>query len=299
MSGGQSAAAQGIVNLPELEAAKILPAIVMKRLVAYLILALWVAPCALAQNASLTVATTTSVEDSGLFAFLLPKFESRTGMKVRVLSRGSSAVLTAGERGEADVVIVNDSEVLDRFVRSGNGVRRHALMYNDFVIAGPPSDPAGVAGSKDAPAALRTIARLRAAFISRGDGSGTHAAERRLWLAAGVDPKARSGDWYREAGMGMGATVEMAGRLGAYVLTDRATWHAHRAGDQRVLVEGDARLFDQYEVAMANPARHAAMDAAAAAVFIDWLVSDEGQGSIAAFRIDGHQAFAPNGKPLN
>ena len=274
-------------------------AMVMKRFVASLILALSVAPGALAQNASLTVATTTSVEDSGLFAFLLPKFESRTGTKVRVLSRGSSAVLAAGESGEADVVIVNDPDALDRFVASGRGVRRHALMYNDFVIAGPPSDPAGIAGASDAPAALRAIARLRAAFISRGDGSGTHAAERRLWLAAGVDPKARSGDWYREAGMGMGATVEMAGRLDAYVLTDRATWHAHRAGEQRILVEGDPRLFDQYELAIANPARHATMNAAAAAAFVDWIVSDAGQASIAAFRIDGHQAFMPNGKSLN
>lgn len=264
-----------------------------------LLVVLAAAAPAAGQDYALTIAATTSVEDSGLFALLLPKFESRTGMKARVLSRPSSGVLSMAARGGVDVVIVNHPDGLERFVNSGHAVRRHDLMYNDFVIAGPPSDPAGIAGSKDAPTALRTIARLRAAFISRGDGSGTHAAERRLWLAAGVDPKARSGDWYREAGMGMGATVEMAGRLGAYVLTDRATWHAHRAGDQRVLVEGDARLFDQYEVAMANPARHAAMDAAAAAVFIDWLVSDEGQGSIAAFRIDGHQAFAPNGKPLN
>jgi tungstate transport system substrate-binding protein len=271
----------------------------MKRFVAPLLLLLSVAPCALAQNASLTVATTTSVEDSGLFAFLLPKFESRTGMKVRVLSRGSSAVLAAAERGEADVVIVNDAEALDRFVGSGNGVRRHALMYNDFIIAGPAADPAGVAGSKDAPAALRTIARQRLPFVSRGDGSGTHAAERRLWLIAGVDPKSRSGDWYREVGMGMGATVEMAGRLNAYVLTDRATWRAHRPQDQRVLVERDPRLFDQYELAMVNPARHATMDAAAATAFVDWLTSDDGQGAIATFRIDGHQAFMPNGKPLN
>jgi tungstate transport system substrate-binding protein len=274
-------------------------AIVMKRLIAALVLALSVAPCALAQNASLTVATTTSVEDSGLLAFLLPKFESRTGMKVRVLSRGSSAVLAAGERGEAAVVIVNDSDALERFVDSGKGVRRHALMYNDFIIAGPPSDPAGLAGSKDAAAALRTIARLRATFVSRGDGSGTHAAERRLWLAADVDPKSRSGEWYREAGMGMGATVEMAGRINAYVLTDRATWLAHHGGDQRILVEGDPRLFDQYELAITNSARHATKDAAAAGAFVDWLVSDEGQASIAAFRIDGHPAFMPNGKPLN
>jgi tungstate transport system substrate-binding protein len=271
----------------------------MKRLFASLLLLLSAAPCALAQNASLTVATTTSVEDSGLLAFLLPKFESRTGVTVRVLSRGSSAVLAAGARGEADVVIVNDPDALDHFVGSGDGVRRHALMYNDFIIAGPASDPAGIAGLKDAPAALRTIARLRLAFVSRGDGSGTHAAERRLWRIADVDPKSRSGDWYREVGMGMGATVEMAGRLDAYVLTDRATWYAHRVADQRVLVEGDPRLFDQYELAMVNPARHKAMNLTAAAAFVDWVTSGDGQEAIAAFRIDGHQVFMPNAKPLN
>jgi tungstate transport system substrate-binding protein len=271
----------------------------MKRFLVSLLLALSVASGALAQNASLTVATTTSVEDSGLFAFLLPKFESRTGVKVRVLSRASSAVLATGDRGEADVVIVNDSEALDRFVSSGKGVRRYALMYNDFVIAGPAADPAGVGGSKDAPAALRTIARLRLPFASRGDESGTHMAERRLWAIAGVDPKSRAGDWYREVGMGMGATVETAGALNAYVLTDRATWHAHHAGGQRVLVEGDPRLFDQYELAMVNPARHKTMDVGVAVTFVEWLVSADGQEAIGAFRIDGEQAFVPNGKPLN
>jgi tungstate transport system substrate-binding protein len=271
----------------------------MKRLVASFALLLSVVPCALAQNPSLTVATTTSLEDSGLFAFLLPKFESRTGIKVRVLSRPSSAVLAAGASGEADVVIVNHPDALDRFISSGQGTGRRALMYNDFVIAGPRSDPAGIAGAKDAPAALRSIARLRLPFISRGDDSGTHAAERRLWLIAGVDPKSRAGDWYREAGMGMGATVEMAGQLNAYVLTDRATWRAHRGDGQRVLVEGDPRLFDQYELATVNPARHATIDVAAAVRFVDWLISDEGQQTIAGFRIDGHQVFTPNAKPLN
>jgi tungstate transport system substrate-binding protein len=267
----------------------------MKVPFAALILLLSAATWAPAQNRSLTVGSTTSVEDSGLFASLLPKFESRTGIKVQVLSRGSSAVLAAAARGEADVVIVNNSDALDHFVGSGGAARRQALMYNDFVIAGPTSDPAHLAGTGDAPAALRTIARLRVAFLSRGDESGTHVTERRLWSIAGIDPKSRSGGWYREAGMGMGATVEMAARVEAYVLADRATWLAHRVAGQRILVEGDPRLFDQYEIAVRKPATNGP----AAESFVDWLISAEGQEAIAAFHIDGHQAFIPNAKPLN
>jgi len=267
----------------------------MKRLFAALILLLSAGSWAPAQNRVLTIASTTSVEDSGLFASLLPKFESRTGIKVQVLSRASSAALSAAERGEADVVIVNNPDALDRFVGSGKGTRRQALMYNDFVIAGPASDPAHVGGTTDAPAALRTIARLRVAFLSRGDESGTHASERRLWSIAGVEPKSRSGAWYREAGLGMGATLEIAARLDAYVLTDRATWLAHRVSGQRVLVEHDPQLFDQYEIAVRKPATNAP----AADLFVDWLISAEGQDAIAAFRVDGNQAFIPNAKPIN
>ena len=271
----------------------------MKRFLAAVLLLLSGAISAPAQDRPLTVATTTSVEDSGLLASLLPKFESRTGLKARVLSRSSSTALTAAAGGEADVVIVNYPEALDTFLASGSGSRRHALMYNDFVIAGPAADPAHVAGMKDAPAALYAIARLRAAFLSRGDESGTHAAERRLWQIAGVNPKSRAGDWYREAGMGMGATVEMAARMDAYVLTDRATWLAHRAGDLRVLVEGDPRMFDQYEIAVANSPKHPPKNAAAAVSFVDWIVSPDGQEAIAAYRIDGQPAFIPNAKPTN
>jgi tungstate transport system substrate-binding protein len=267
----------------------------MKRLLAALILILSAATWAPAQNRSLMIGSTTSVEDSGLFASLLPKFESRTGIKVQVLSRPSTAVLTAAAGGEVDVVIVNSPDALDRFVRAGHGARRQALMYNDFVIAGPASDPAGVVGTTNAAVALRAIARARAPFLSRGDESGTHAAERRLWSTAGIDPKSRSGGWYREAGMGMGATVEMAARSDAYVLTDRASWLAHRVPSQRVLVEGDPQLFDQYEIAVRTPATNGL----AANSFKDWLVSAEGQEAIAAFRIDGQQAFIPNAKPLN
>jgi tungstate transport system substrate-binding protein len=245
-----------------------------------------------ARASSLTVATTTSVEDAGLLAFVLPKFESRNGIKVQVLSRPSSAALAAAERGQADVVIVNDSAALDRFSGAGKVVRRHRLMYNDFVIVGPISDPARVSGTKDAPAALRAIAQKRAPFISRGDDSGTYSAERRLWAIAQVDPKSRSGDWYREAGMGMGATVEMALRANAYVLTDRATWLAHRGRSHAVHVEGDPRLFDQYEIAVVNAA--AATQAEVANSFVDWLLSADGQEAISAFTIDGHQAFFPN-----
>ncbi len=267
----------------------------MKSLSAGLILLLSVTSWAPAQNRPLTIASTTSLEDSGLFASLLPKFESRTGIKVQVLSEPSSAALAAAKRGEADVVIVNNADALDRFVSSGTAARRQALMYNDFVIAGPASDPAQLNGTRDAPAALRTIARLRVAFLSRGDESGTHRTERRLWSIAGVEPKSRSGGWYRETGLGMGATVEMAARLDAYVLTDRATWLAHHVSGQRILVEGDPRLFDQYEIAV----RKSATDTTAADAFVDWLISAEGQDAIASFRVEGNQAFTPNAKPLN
>jgi tungstate transport system substrate-binding protein len=257
-------------------------------------------PPTAAQDYSLTIAATTSVEDSGLFALLLPKFESRTGMKVRVLSRPSSGALSMAARGGVDVVIVNHPDGLARFVNAGEAVRRHDLMYNDFVIVGPASDPAKVTGSKDAPEALRTIARLRVPFFSRGDESGTHVAEQRLWTVAGIEPKTRSGDWYRQTGLGMGATVEMASRSGGYVLTDRASWLAHQSGnDQRILFEGDPRLFDQYQVAAVNPEKHPEMSIAAALAFVDWLISVEGQDAIAGYKIDGQQAFFPNAKVQN
>lgn len=274
--------------------------VLARGVLAALVLLLGAARPAVAQDYSLTVAATTSVEDSGLFALLLPKFESRTGMKVRVLSRPSSGALSMAARGGVDVVIVNHPDGLERFVNSGNAVRRDDLMYNDFVIAGPVSDPAQVTGSKDAPEALRTIARLRAPFFSRGDESGTHVAEQRLWTIAGIEPKARSGDWYRQTGLGMGATVEMASRSGAYVLTDRASWLAHRSGnDQRILFEGDPRLFDQYQVAVVNPEKYPEMNLAAATSFVDWLISPEGQDAIAGYKIAGQQAFMPSAKPQN
>lgn len=255
---------------------------------------------AAAQERPLVVAATTSVEDSGLFDFLLPKLKERTGVSVRVVSRATAQALMAAEHGLVDVVIVNDPGALDRFADTGDGTRRHKMMFNDFVIVGPSSDPAQLRGSSDAAGALRTIALKRAPFVSRGDESGTHLAEMRLWLAAGVNPKARSGNWYLESGLGMGLTLTMAVRLNAYVFTDRATWRAmkHRAGLD-VLVEGDPRLFNQYEIILVNPAKHLHVDVPAATAFIDWVVSDEGQAAIADYKIDGRQVFFPNAKGQN
>jgi tungstate transport system substrate-binding protein len=243
-------------------------------------------------NQSLVVAATTSVEDSGLFDHLLPRFTAATGITVRIVSRASAAALMTAEKGTIDAVIVNDSDALDSFVAAGQGTRRHSFMSNRFVIVGPPSDPAGVGGMNDAPAALREIARKRAAFVSRGDNSGTHTAELKLWQAAEVNPKTRSGNWYRETGLGMGLTVQMAGRLKAYTLTDRATWV--RAADpaaNRILVEGDPRLFNPYEVILVNPVKHPHVNVAAATAFLDWLVSPEGRDAIGAYRVNGEKVF--------
>lgn len=243
----------------------------------------------------LVVAATTSVHDSGLFDYLVPRFYAATGITIRVVSRASANALMTAERGTIDAAIVNDAEALDRFAAAGEGMRRHRVMFNRFVIVGPAADPAGVRGMKDAAGALREIARQRAVFLSRGDDSGTHVAEQHLWQAAGVNPKARSGGWYRETGLGMGLTVRMAGRLGAYALTDRATWL--KAGDpglSRVLVDGDPRLFNPYEVVLVNPALHPHVNVAAANTLVDWLLSAEGKSAIAEYRVNGEQMFTPS-----
>jgi tungstate transport system substrate-binding protein len=248
----------------------------------------------------LVVAATTSVEDSGLFDHINPIFTARSGIAVRLVSRASANALMTAERGTVDVVIVNDAEALDRFVAAGEGTRRLHIMSNQFVIVGPQSDPAHVKGMTDAAAALREIARLRAPFISRGDDSGTHAAEQRLWQAAKVNPKARSGSWYRETGLGMALTIQMAARLGAYTLTDRATWlRAGDAANNPVLVAGDPKLLNLYEVILVNPAKHPHVNVAAANTFIDWLVSDEGREAIAGYRVNGEQMFVPTPGPTN
>jgi tungstate transport system substrate-binding protein len=251
-----------------------------------------------AQDPSLVIAATTSVEDSGLFDHILPAFTAKTGISVRVVSRASAAALITAERGTIDLVIVNDAEALDRFAAAGQGTRRHRFMYNRFVLVGPQSDPAGVKGLTDISAALREIARQRAIFVSRGDNSGTHVAEQRLWSSAKINPKTRSGNWYRETGLGMGLTVQMAARLNGYTLTDRATWL--RAGTSSViLVDNDPQLFNPYEIILVNPANHPHVNVAAATAFIDWLLSAEGRASIGSHQVNGEQLFVPAAGPTN
>jgi tungstate transport system substrate-binding protein len=245
---------------------------------------------------SITVASTTSTEQSGLFGHILPLFTRDTGVSVRVVALGTGQALDVGRRGDADVVFVHDRAAEERFVREGFGGPRRHVMYNDFVVAGPASDPVRVGGSRDAAEALRRIAEAGAPFVSRGDRSGTHAAELRLWQQAGVDPaQAGRGRWYREVGQGMGPALNTAAAQGAYILTDRGTWLSFRnRQDLRVLVEGDARLFNQYGVMVVNPERHPHVKAADARRFVEWLVSPAGQAAIASYKVNGQQLFFPN-----
>jgi tungstate transport system substrate-binding protein len=247
-----------------------------------------------AQERSITVASTTSTEQSGLFGHLLPAFTKATGIAVKVVAVGTGQALDIGRRGDADVVFVHDRAAEDRFVAEGFATARQDVMYNDFVVLGPRSDPAKAAG-KDVLEGLRRIAAARAPFISRGDKSGTHAAELRSWKEAGIDLAAVRGEWYREIGQGMGPALNAASAQNAYVLADRGTWLSFKnRGDLAVLVEGDQRLFNPYGVMLVNPAKHAHVKAADGRAFIDWLVSGEGQRAIAAYRIDGQQLFFPN-----
>ena len=250
---------------------------------------------ALAQERSITVASTTSTEQSGLFGHILPIFTHETGIAVRVVALGTGQALDVGRRGDADVVFVHDRAAEERFVAEGFGGPRRHVMFNDFVITGPTADPARIAGLGDTAEALRRIAAARAPFISRGDRSGTHAAELRLWQQAGVDPATGRGQWYREVGQGMGPALNTAAAQGAYILADRGTWLSFRnRQDQRILIEGDTRLFNQYGVMLVNPQRHAHVKAADGQRFIDWLLSAAGQAAIASYRINGEQLFFPN-----
>ena len=248
-----------------------------------------------AETPTITLASTTSTENSGLFDHLLPRFTAATGIAVRVVAVGTGQALRMARNGDADVLLVHHRASEEAFVAEGYGVRRHDVMVNDFVLVGPGADPAGVRGLDDAAAALAQIAGAGAPFASRGDDSGTHKKERDLWAAAGLDPGAAGGGWYRETGSGMGATLNAAAGMGAYALSDRATWHAFQnKGDLEVLVEGDQRLFNPYGVILVNPARHPHVHAREGQAFIDWLVSDDGQAAIAAYRLDGRQLFFPN-----
>lgn len=267
----------------------------LSRLLLAALLALGPVSASWAQERFITVASTTSTEQSGLFDHILPMFEADTGIEVRVVAQGTGQALETGRRGDADALFVHDTPAEERFVADGYAPRRHDVMYNDFVIVGPAADPAGIAGGRDAVAALRGIAEAGAPFASRGDDSGTHKAELRLWEQAGLDPSAASGGWYRETGSGMGPTLNTAAAMDAYALADRGTWlNFHNRQDLRILAEGDERLFNQYGVMQVSPERHAHVKADLAAAFVDWLVSERGQQAIASFTIDGEQLFFPN-----
>jgi tungstate transport system substrate-binding protein len=251
-----------------------------------------VAAGAAAAQSSITMASTTSTEQSGLFAHLLPEFKRASGIDIKVVALGTGQALDMARRGDADVVFVHDQPAEDKFVAEGFGVKRFAVMYNDFVIVGPKADPAAAKG-KDVVQALRKIAAANAPFVSRGDKSGTHAAELRYWSQAGL--AAAKGSGYRECGCGMGPALNIGSSTNAYVLTDRGTWLSFKnRGELAVLVEGDTRLFNQYGVMVVNPARHPHVKAAEAQKFVDWVVSPAGQASIAAYRIGGEQLFFPN-----
>lgn len=248
-----------------------------------------------AQTRSIIVASTTSTEQSGLFGYLLPRFSQASGIAVKVVAVGTGQALDIGRRGDADVVFVHDRVAEDKFLAEGFATRRYDVMYNDFVIVGPKADPARIAGDKDVADALRKIAATKSAFISRGDHSGTHEAELRLWKAAGVDLGSAKGQWYREIGQGMGPALNMAAASNAYVLSDRGTWLSFKnRGDLAVLTEGDRRLFNQYGVMLVNPAKHPTVKAADGQAFIDWLISDSGQSAIAGYKVGGEQLFFPN-----
>jgi len=250
---------------------------------------------ALAQERSITVASTTSTEQSGLFGHLLPRFTAASGIAVKVVAVGTGQALDIGRRGDADVVFVHDKVAEEKFLAEGFGVKRFDVMYNDFVVIGPKADPARIAGGRDVAAALQKIATTKATFVSRGDRSGTHEAELRLWKVAGVDLAAVKGDWYREIGQGMGAALNMASSSNAYLISDRGTWLAFKnRGELAILTEGDKRLFNQYGVMLVNPARHSGVKAKDGQAFIDWLIAPAGQAAIADYKVGGEQLFFTN-----
>src|SRR5215204_6046212 len=249
-----------------------------------------------AQDKSIVVASTTSTQDSGLFSHILPLFKARTGIEVKVIAQGTGQALDTGRRGDADVVFVHARTLEEKLLAEGFGVKRYPVMYNDFVLIGPKSDPAGIRGSSDIVAALTKIKSQASPFISRGDNSGTHAAERALWKMANIEiAGADKGSWYKEIGQGMGAALNTAAASGAYVLSDRGTWISFKnKGDLVIAVQGDKRLFNQYGVMLVNPAKHRSVKKELGQQFIDWLVSPEGQKAIADYKINGEQLFYPN-----
>lgn len=248
-----------------------------------------------AQDKTITIASTTSTQDSGLFNHLLPAFKAKTGIDVKVIAQGTGQALDTARRGDADVVFVHAKSAEEKFLAEGFGVKRFDVMYNDFVLIGPAADPAGIKGSKDIVASLKAVQAKAAPFVSRGDKSGTHAAELALWKDAGLDPTAAKADWYREIGQGMGAALNTSKAMGAYVLSDRATWISFKGKDGLIIaVEGDTKLFNQYGVMLVNPAKHPHVKAALGQAFVDYVISAEGQKVIADYKIEGQQLFFPN-----
>ncbi len=248
-----------------------------------------------AQEKSIVVASTTSTQDSGLFGHLLPLFKSKTGIDVKVVAQGTGQALDTGRRGDADVVFVHAPAQEEKFVAEGFGVKRFEVMYNDFVLIGPKSDPAKISGSKDIADALKSLAASSSPFVSRGDKSGTHIAELALWKAAGVDPATGKPTWYREIGQGMGAALNTAAAMGAYGLSDRGTWISFKGKDAlQIAVEGDRRLFNQYGVILVNPEKHPNVKKDLGGVFVQWLISSDGQDAIRGYKLEGQQLFFPN-----
>ena len=255
----------------------------------------------LAQEKSIVVSSTTSTQDSGLFGYLLPLFKQKTGIEVKVVAQGTGQALDTGRRGDADVVFVHAKSAEQKFLAEGEGVKRYPVMYNDFVLIGPKSDPAGIKGMNDVAKALQKIKEKQAPFISRGDRSGTHIAELALWNKdAGIDTDKDKGPWYKSIGQGMGAALNTAGASNAYVLSDRGTWLSFKnKGELQIVVEGDKRLFNQYGVMLVNPSKHPNVKKDLGQEFIDWLVSPEGQKAIANYKINGEQLFYPNANDNN
>jgi len=257
----------------------------------------FVACVAFAQEKFITVSSTTSTEQSGLFKHLLPAFEGKTGIKVRVVAVGTGQALDIGRRGDADVVFVHAKPLEEKFLAEGHGVQRFDVMYNDFVLIGPKSDPAKVNGTKDIVAAFQKIKAAQAPFVSRGDKSGTHFAELTLWKDAGIDIAKDKGAWYRDTGQGMGPALNSAAGMNAYILADRGTWLSFKnRADLGISVEGDTRLFNQYGVMLVNPAKHPNVKKDLGQAFVDWVISPEGQKTIAEYKINGEQLFFPNAK---
>jgi tungstate transport system substrate-binding protein len=253
---------------------------------------------ATAQEKSIVVASTTSTQDSGLFGHILPMFKAKTGIDVKVVAQGTGQALDTGRRGDADVLFVHARAQEEKFVADGFGVKRIDVMYNDFVLIGPKSDPAKVKRSKDILAGLMAINDKGAPFVSRGDKSGTHSAELRLWKQATLDPAAAKPAWYREIGQGMGAALTTSSAMGGYVLADRGTWLSFKnKGDLEIVLEGDKRLFNQYGIMLVNPAKHAHVKKDLGQTFVDWIISKEGQDAIGSYKINGKQLFFPNAAP--